>query len=76
MIMMPYGCPWPSLQLTGHADLWHPTGFGALMLSRGAGGLAALLLAAVRRELRVGLLAADDRPLRTSPEPEPPVGNR
>jgi hypothetical protein len=26
MIMMPYGCPWPSPQLTGHADFWHPTG--------------------------------------------------
>ena len=26
MIMMPYNQPWPSLQLTGHADFWHPTG--------------------------------------------------
>ena len=26
MIMMPYGCPWPSPQLTGQADFWHPTG--------------------------------------------------
>ena len=26
MIMMPYGCPWPSPQLTRHADFWHPTG--------------------------------------------------
>jgi hypothetical protein len=25
MIMMPYDQPWPSLQLTGHADFWHPT---------------------------------------------------
>ena len=29
MIMMPYGCSWPSLQLTRHADLWHPTGVPA-----------------------------------------------
>jgi transposase len=26
MIMMPYGCPRPSQQVTGHADFWHPTG--------------------------------------------------
>ena len=26
MIMMPYGSCWSSLQLTGHADFWHPTG--------------------------------------------------
>jgi hypothetical protein len=26
MIMMPYGWPWPSPQVTGHADFWHPTG--------------------------------------------------
>jgi hypothetical protein len=23
--VMPYGCPWPSPQLTGHADLGYPT---------------------------------------------------
>jgi len=26
MIMMPYGWPWSSLQLTNQADFWHPTG--------------------------------------------------
>ncbi len=26
MIMMPHGWPWSSLQLTGWADFWHPTG--------------------------------------------------
>jgi hypothetical protein len=26
MIMMPYDWPWSSLQLTGQADFWHPTG--------------------------------------------------
>jgi hypothetical protein len=26
MIMMPYSWRWPSLQLTGQADFWHPTG--------------------------------------------------
>jgi hypothetical protein len=26
MIMMPDGCPRSSLQLTGQADFWHPTG--------------------------------------------------
>jgi len=26
MIMVPYGWPGPSLQLTGEADFWHPTG--------------------------------------------------
>ena len=26
MIMMPYGWRWSSLQLTGQADFWHPTG--------------------------------------------------
>jgi len=26
MIMMPYGWPWSSLQLTSQADFWHPTG--------------------------------------------------
>jgi hypothetical protein len=26
MAMMPYDCPWSSLQLTGRADFWHPTG--------------------------------------------------
>jgi hypothetical protein len=26
MIMMPYGWPWSSLQLTDQADFWHPTG--------------------------------------------------
>ena len=26
MIMMPYDQQWPPLQLTGHADFWHPTG--------------------------------------------------
>jgi hypothetical protein len=41
-------------------------GFGALMLSRGADALAALLLAAAAVNF-VGLLAADNRPLRTSP---------
>jgi len=25
MIMMPYGWPWPSLQLKGQAEFWHPT---------------------------------------------------
>ena len=25
LIMMPYDWPWSSLQLTGHADFWHPT---------------------------------------------------
>jgi len=25
-IMMPYGRCWSSLQVTGHADFWHPTG--------------------------------------------------
>jgi len=25
MIMVPYGCPGPSLQLTGQADFWHPS---------------------------------------------------
>ena len=28
MIMMPYGCPWVSPQVTVHADFWHPTGPG------------------------------------------------
>ena len=27
MIMMPLRLTRPSLQLTGHADFWHPTGF-------------------------------------------------
>jgi len=31
MIMMPYDWPQPSLQLTGQAAFWHPTGL------RGAG---------------------------------------
>jgi len=26
MIMMPYSWRWSSLQLTGQADFWHPTG--------------------------------------------------
>jgi hypothetical protein len=26
MIMMPYGCPRVSPQVTVHADFWHPTG--------------------------------------------------
>jgi hypothetical protein len=26
MIMMPYDWPWPSPQVTGHPDFWHPTG--------------------------------------------------
>jgi hypothetical protein len=26
MIMMPHDSPWSSLQLTGQADFWHPTG--------------------------------------------------
>ena len=29
MIMMPYGGAWSSLQLTGHADFWHPTALTA-----------------------------------------------
>ena len=29
MIIMPYGSPCPSLQLTGQADFWHPTGVHA-----------------------------------------------
>ena len=27
MIMMPHDCPWSSLQLTGQADFWYPTGW-------------------------------------------------
>jgi hypothetical protein len=30
MIMMPYGWRWSSLQLTGYADFWHPTGSAAV----------------------------------------------
>ena len=34
MIMMPYDCPWSSLQLTGQADFWHPTGtIGAAIIT-------------------------------------------
>jgi len=29
MIMMPYGGPGPSPQLTAQADFWHPTGIGS-----------------------------------------------
>ncbi len=29
MIMMPYSWRWSSLQLTGEADFWHPTGYRA-----------------------------------------------
>ena len=25
-IIMPHTCPSPSLQFTGHANFWHPTG--------------------------------------------------
>jgi hypothetical protein len=36
MIMMPHDWPWSSLQLTGQADFWHPTGLSpADPLSRG-----------------------------------------
>ena len=37
MIMMPYDWPYSSLQLTGQADFWHPTGL------RGEGGFRANL---------------------------------
>jgi hypothetical protein len=31
MIMMPYGRRWSSLQLTGHADFWHPAGTWSIL---------------------------------------------
>jgi hypothetical protein len=34
MLMMPYGCHTSSLQLTGHADFWHPTGRQQLLPQR------------------------------------------
>jgi len=34
MIMMPYSRCWSSLQLTGHADFWHPTSYPAEIRAR------------------------------------------
>ena len=33
MIMMPHSRRWSSLQLTGQADFWHPTGSAAAAAS-------------------------------------------
>ena len=35
MIMMPYGCRWSSLQLTGYAHFWHPTGARRPVIAQG-----------------------------------------
>ena len=33
MIMMPYDWPWPSPQVTGRTDFWHPTGSGGFRMT-------------------------------------------
>ena len=61
MIMMPYGWPWSSLQLTSQADFWHPTGAGAgLRHGRGAVRPATVDLqaASVTRDLPPALVDA------------------
>jgi len=57
MIMMPYGCPWPSPQLTGHADFWHPTaqaGLAVVVSHRRAARRCGPLLAGILAPLRPG----------------------
>jgi hypothetical protein len=63
MIMMPYRRPWPSPQLTGQADFWHPTRADARRASR-ATRLALLVILADRGEWRHGMsLTRRDRHL-------------
>ena len=44
MIMMMYAYAGPSLQLTGNADFWHPTGVGGAYLILGVGLTVACIL--------------------------------
>ena len=59
MIMMPYGWTWPSPQVTGHADFWHPTGAGQLQVAgedllAGVAAPPGVVHLAVRAEADIG----------------------